>query len=143
MTTARKRQRERARDTADSVELARACALVADEKKGEEILPTSDFLNAFTSIEDRPWPEYRNGKPITARQLSQLVGPYFPPAVKQPKQYKVGIVNVRGYERGLVEAATARYARPVADEGTAGSGLVADGEICNSLFDTPVADGSG
>lgn len=47
---ARKRQREHARDPADSVELARACALAADEKKGEKI--TILDLRGFTYVTD-------------------------------------------------------------------------------------------
>jgi len=36
-------------------------------------MPSGDIVKTLTGMEDRPWPEYRRGKPITQRQLATLL----------------------------------------------------------------------
>ncbi|WP_119273135.1 DUF3631 domain-containing protein [Taklimakanibacter deserti] len=43
---------------------------------GQDRLKTEDILSYLISMEDRPWPEWRQGKPITARQLATLLKPF-------------------------------------------------------------------
>ena len=44
--------------------------------RSEDRLPTTAILNDLHALEERPWPEWRNGKPITARQLARLLAPF-------------------------------------------------------------------
>lgn len=46
------------------------------QNTGEDRLPTTVILNDLHALEERPWPEWRNGKPITARQLARLLAPF-------------------------------------------------------------------
>ncbi len=39
-------------------------------------LPTDDILRTLTTRDDRPWPEWRRGQPLTARGLAKLLGPF-------------------------------------------------------------------
>src|SRR5262249_11380678 len=45
------------------------------ESEGNQ-LSTEDILNSFAAMDERPWPEWRKGKPITARQLAKLLKPF-------------------------------------------------------------------
>jgi len=47
--------------------------LFAAERSG--VLFTSEILAALHAREDRPWPEYRRGKPMTPVQLAALLKP--------------------------------------------------------------------
>ena len=39
-------------------------------------LRTADIVNALGSMDERPWPEWSKGKPITARQIAKLLAPF-------------------------------------------------------------------
>jgi len=45
------------------------------ESEGNQ-LSTEDILNSLAAMDERPWPEWRKGKPITARQLAKLLKPF-------------------------------------------------------------------
>jgi putative DNA primase/helicase len=57
-------------------------------------IPSDDLCKALHEMEERPWPEWRKGKPITPRQLAALLKPFG----IQPKQARFGVVNVRAYD---------------------------------------------
>ena len=46
------------------------------EDEGDEKLGTAFILDALEKMDERPWPEYRRGEPITARQLAELLKPF-------------------------------------------------------------------
>ena len=48
-------------------------ALFAAEPRG--VLLTAEILRELHARDDRPWPEYRGGRPITARQMAALLRP--------------------------------------------------------------------
>jgi putative DNA primase/helicase len=56
--------------------------------------------------EERPWPEWKNGKRITPRQLAQLLKPFD----IQPKQTRVDSSNIRAYHLEDFRDALSRYA---------------------------------
>ena len=56
-------------------------------------------------MEDRPWPEWRNGKPITTRQLAQLLKPFG----ITPDKWREGSKIVRGYTLNDCKDAFSRY----------------------------------
>lgn len=69
-------------------------------------LTTARLLDDLHHMEDRPWPEWRSGKPITARQVVRLLKGYG----IRPKQVRVGeTAGVSGYRREDFEDAFARY----------------------------------
>jgi putative DNA primase/helicase len=68
-------------------------------------LATTDILDVLTKMEDRPWPEWRRGHPLTPSSLSKLLKPY----AIAPKQMRTGAGVVRGYDRADFEEAWARY----------------------------------
>ena len=43
------------------------------EERETDRLPSEDIVKALSRMEDRPWPEFRRGKPITQRQLATLL----------------------------------------------------------------------
>jgi putative DNA primase/helicase len=46
------------------------------ERNGEDRLPTVSVLSDLHAMDERPWPEWRNARPITARQLARLLAPF-------------------------------------------------------------------
>jgi len=64
------------------------------ERAQSSRMPSAEICNKLQDIEEHPWPEWRNGQPITVRQLARLLEPLG----IRPKQLRMGEVNVRGYE---------------------------------------------
>jgi putative DNA primase/helicase len=67
---------------------------------------TRALLGQLTAMEDRPWPEWRRGVPLTARQLARLLGPF---RVK-PRKVRIGTSTLQGYWAEDFDDAFARYA---------------------------------
>ncbi len=87
--------------------------LLADVKgifDGDECdqLPSAFICKQLAEMEDRPWPEWRNSKPITARQLARLLEPF---QIKPTQIWGDGR-NVRGYALEAFKDAFARYLPP-------------------------------
>ena len=57
-------------------------------------------------MEDRPWPEYRKGKPITPRQLAKLLAPFG----ISPGTVRTESGTPKGYIRAKLEGFFKRYA---------------------------------
>jgi putative DNA primase/helicase len=73
-----------------------------------EVLFTNEILDALQQDENRPWPEWKNGKPITGRQLADLLKPY---KIK-PQTVRRGAKTDKGYRLDWFEDAFARYLPP-------------------------------
>jgi hypothetical protein len=67
---------------------------------------TSEVLEYLASIEDAPWSEWNRGKPMTARQLANLLRPFG----IRPAHWR----DCRGYAVAEFEDAWRRYLPPVA-----------------------------
>ncbi len=57
-------------------------------------LASAEICSKLGDIEEHPWPEWRNGQPITVRQLARLLEPLG----IRPKQLRMEEANIRGYE---------------------------------------------
>lgn len=65
---------------------------------------SSDLVTKLIELEDRPWGEYRHGKPITANTLARLLGSF---GIK-PKQVRLGH-NKQGYYFSDFDDTFSRY----------------------------------
>jgi hypothetical protein len=74
----------RVREIAAAVDAARAeqsigvlllgdCKAVFDEK-GVDRLPSEELTTYLVGLEERPWPEFKSGKPLSQAQLARLLG---------------------------------------------------------------------
>jgi putative DNA primase/helicase len=75
----------------------------------KERITSKDLVKALAEMEDRPWPEWKNGKPITERQAASLLGSF----KITPKVIRLGTSTPRGYERRHFDDAFARYLPPI------------------------------
>jgi hypothetical protein len=74
------------------------------------VLFSAEILAALTKREDRPWPENRGGRPITARQLAALLRPFG----VVPKTVRRGRDTDKGYRATDLADAWLRYLVPSA-----------------------------
>lgn len=74
-------------------------------QRGVDRMPSAEIVQALGQMEERPWPEWRRGQPITVRQLAGLLRPYG----VSPTQYRIGPDRARGYDRADLEDAWTRY----------------------------------
>lgn len=78
---------------------------IFDTKRAER-LPSAEIVKALVEMEDRPWPEWRHGHPITAPGLAKLLRPFG----IHPKQMKFDHnAGAKGYEKSGFEDICARY----------------------------------
>lgn len=68
-------------------------------------LSSEDIINALERMEDRPWPEWNKGRPLSKTQLARLLRRY---AVR-PTTIRVGDETPKGYLLKTFEDAFARY----------------------------------
>lgn len=73
--------------------------------RGADRLPSAELAEALASMEDRPWPEWSNGKPITPRQIAKLLEPFR----VTPGTIRMAIGTAKGYKRDAFDDAFARY----------------------------------
>jgi putative DNA primase/helicase len=108
---------ERARQTA--IELSREggdsesarVQLLADLRALFEAVPsgvlfTKEILADLVKRDDRPWSEWKNGKPITGRQVAALLKPL---GITTNQTVRRGIDHDKGYRRKDMEDAFERY----------------------------------
>ena len=57
-------------------------------------IASAEICDRLAENEERPWPEFRDGKPITVRQLARLLEPLD----IRPRQFKMDKAVIRGYE---------------------------------------------
>jgi putative DNA primase/helicase len=94
------------RETARTMLLADLRDLFAVESSG--VLLTSEILPHLHDRDDRPWPEYRAGKPITPRQIAQLLRPLGVAA----GTVRRGATTAKGYRAADLADAWSRYLPP-------------------------------
>lgn len=66
---------------------------------------SEDIVRQLSQMEDRPWPEWRNGNPITKRQLAALLKPFG----VRPQKIRLGNQSLQGYLKDDLEIAFASY----------------------------------
>jgi len=74
-------------------------------ERGADQITTGDMISTLVAMEDRPWPEWRGGKPITPRQFAKLLEPF---EIK-PDQLWISGAKHRGYGRDRFSDAFTRY----------------------------------
>jgi hypothetical protein len=72
---------------------------------GRDRLRSTDITAALSKMEHRPWPEWRNGRPITAVQLAGLLARYG----IRPDTHRFGDTTAKGYLLAQFADAFARY----------------------------------
>ncbi|VAW71460.1 DNA primase [hydrothermal vent metagenome] len=81
---------------------------IFDEKGCAQIF--SDVLvAALTSMEERPWCEWRHGRPLTKNSLARLLRPFGVTS----GTVRVGAMTAKGYKRTGLEDAWNRYLAPI------------------------------
>jgi putative DNA primase/helicase len=100
------------RDNAEEDETTRTM-LLADlrelfNREPSGVLFTREILAALHKYETRPWPEWKNGKPMTDRQLAALLKPY----KIQPRTVRRGSETEKGYKLAWLEDTFVRYLPP-------------------------------
>jgi hypothetical protein len=79
-----------------------------DVQKSEpfgEKLRSAKIVEELVKREDRPWPEYRNERPITPRGVANLLARFD----IRPKTIRIGLETTKGYERADFVAAFRTY----------------------------------
>jgi hypothetical protein len=117
-----------------SIELLHDASAELD-RAGKPALKTKTLIAALCADEERPWATYNSGKPITDRQLADLLRP-FGIASENVQTSETGEAQGKGYRRVRFEDALERYpsriggfypsSRPNAD----GMGIASDFCIC-------------
>ena len=83
--------------------------------KSAERIRSSSLVEALIEMEDRPWAEWKRGKPMSTTSLARLLKPF---GVK-PRKLRFGGYTLNGYERAEIEAAHMRYCpAPLSQSGT-------------------------
>jgi len=72
---------------------------------GQSKLFSRDLVARLPQMEDRPWPEWKAGKPLSLRQLARLLEPF---GVK-PRSLRIGGTTGRGYQKVDFEEVFERY----------------------------------
>ncbi|MCH8166473.1 MAG: DUF3631 domain-containing protein [Proteobacteria bacterium] len=74
-------------------------------ERGADRLQSAGLVAALVEMEDRPWPEWRHGKAMTAASLARLLKPFG----VRPRKLRLGGHTLNGYQRREIEAAHIRY----------------------------------
>ena len=80
------------------------------DRDGGDRLATTFILDALHGMDDRPWPEYKQLKPITSNQLAKLLKPFgIRPRQKRRRGEGRKGKPMRGYWRSMFDDAFSRY----------------------------------
>jgi len=85
--------------------------------RGTDRLTSDEVVHALAAMEERPWPEWRQGRPITTRQVAKLLHNF---NIK-PKVVRVDDRTPRGYEVSDFTDAWTRYLSPLTPQVSATS----------------------
>jgi hypothetical protein len=91
-------------DSARVMLLADIHAIIAE--RGVDRIASADLVTALVEREDRPWPEWRQGKPLTTRGLAKLLAPF---GIAPGTIRNTDGATAKGYHRGHFDDALARY----------------------------------
>ncbi len=103
----------------DTAAQGRGVELLADLREvfaatGRDKLPSKHICEALAQREDRPWPEYRDGRPISPVQLARLLKPYR----VTPRDVRINLEVLKGYHLEDFADAFARYLPPTDESAT-------------------------
>jgi hypothetical protein len=72
---------------------------------GADKMPSATLCERLGKMEDRPWPEWRQGKPMTQMQLATALKPFR----IRPTTIRDGDSTPKGYDRSAFKEAWSRY----------------------------------
>lgn len=75
------------------------------EREGTDKLFSREIVAKLIEMEERPWPEWKAGKPLTVRQLARLLQPF---GIK-PRQVRIDATTAKGYRLEHCQDAFERY----------------------------------
>jgi hypothetical protein len=75
------------------------------DARGAERLASASIVDHLSTLEGRPWPDWRRDKPINQNGLARLLKPFG----VRPKTVRIGTETPKGYERPDFEEAWKRY----------------------------------
>ena len=81
-------------------------------------LPSADIVERLGKMEERPWPEWRRGQPITAPQLAAALRPFG----VRPVTIRIGQQTAKGYFKDSMAEAWGRYLPPHPPSSSIGGG---------------------
>lgn len=81
-------------------------------------LQSGEIVRRLGEMEERPWPEWRQGKPMTPPQLARALAPFG----IRPATLRFGQETAKGYPREDFTEAWARYLPPVTTSSTTAGG---------------------
>lgn len=96
-----------AEDSSEGVMLLTDLAVLYAARSTDR-LASKDICTALSAMEHRPWPEYRNRRPITPTQVAKLLEPF----EVRPKDIRFGREVRKGYLLNDFGEAFARYIPP-------------------------------
>ena len=101
--------------------------------RGAPRLTSAFIVEALGGMEERPWPEWRRDKPMSANQLARALGPFG----VRPQNIREGQAVAKGYTKDSFGDAWARYlpTDPIAPTGTSSA------PEAQSHAATPIAGG--
>lgn len=81
------------------------------DESGTSRLTSTEIVSRLARMEDRPWPDWRNGRPLSTSGLAKLLKPFG----IVPRTHRFGSTTAKGYERQAIIEAAERYASPHGD----------------------------
>ncbi len=81
-----------------------------EQNEHQRTRTSAELVEHLVAMDDRPWPEYRHGRPVSASTVARMLRPF---GVKS-LNIRAGMSVVKGYQRDDVKAAFDRYAAPPA-----------------------------
>jgi len=80
------------------------------ERRGIERLPSVEIVGDLVEMEHRPWPEWKDGKPITVRQVAALLKPF---GISPASIRLTGEKTARGYYLTAFKESFLSYLPPI------------------------------
>ncbi len=95
-------------DSAGVLLLADIREVLSKDNPKDGRISSANLAEYLAALEERPWPEWLHGKPITARQIAKLLKPF---DIK-PKNVRIDDKIPKGYELSQFNDAFTRYLPP-------------------------------
>lgn len=105
------------------------------EVRNTDRLSSAEIVEALATKEERPWPEWSHGKPITVRQLASLLKPF---GIK-PHGIRIGDTTPRGYDLAQFQEVFDRYLTDHPDQSATPQQDRNSSDQANSQSATPIS----
>jgi hypothetical protein len=92
-------------ESSTSAQLLADCQAVFDDE-GVDVLASSTLVRGLLALDDRPWGEWRHGRPLTANGLARMLRAF---GVVPAGTVRLGDRTAKAYRRAAFEDAWTRY----------------------------------